>query len=102
MNKTVGPHSRLLFDYTTDAPVPVPTAEPASAPTPTNIIKSTVPVETLEGADDDAAFTKIVNRRWYERNKHIFPASAWENFEASKDYSKTVRRDAGGNVYFFS
>lgn len=21
---------------------------------------------------------KIVDRKWYERNKHIFPASRWE------------------------
>jgi len=24
---------------------------------------------------------KVVERRWYERNKHIFPASRWEIFD---------------------
>jgi protein FAM50 len=27
---------------------------------------------------------KIVERRWYERNKHIFPASRWELFDPTK------------------
>jgi protein FAM50 len=29
---------------------------------------------------------KVVERRWYERNKHIFPASRWEVFDPTKDY----------------
>lgn len=24
---------------------------------------------------------KVVERRWYERNKHIFPASRWETYD---------------------
>jgi protein FAM50 len=24
---------------------------------------------------------KVVERRWYEKNKHIFPASRWEPFD---------------------
>lgn len=31
---------------------------------------------------------KVVERRWYEKNKHIFPASRWEHYDPS------VRRDA--------
>jgi protein FAM50 len=27
---------------------------------------------------------KVVERRWYERNKHIFPASRWEVFDPQK------------------
>ena len=29
---------------------------------------------------------KVVERRWYERNKHIFPASRWEVFDPNADY----------------
>ncbi|KAH7054428.1 XAP5, circadian clock regulator-domain-containing protein [Macrophomina phaseolina] len=56
----------------------------------------------LEGYNDDPALTKVVDRRWYERNKHIFPASIWEEFDPNKDYSKGVRKDALGNSFFFS
>ena len=27
-------------------------------------------------------------RSWYDRNKHIFPASRWEPFDPTKDYSR--------------
>lgn len=30
--------------------------------------------------------TQVVERRWYERNKHIFPASRWEVYDPNKDY----------------
>jgi protein FAM50 len=56
----------------------------------------------LEGSDDDPTFTKVVDRRWYERNKHIFPASVWQEFDPEKDYQKEVKRDLGGNAFFFS
>jgi len=29
---------------------------------------------------------KIIERKWYERNRHIFPASQWEVFDPAKDY----------------
>ena len=29
---------------------------------------------------------KVVERRWYERNKHIFPASRWEIYDPNKEY----------------
>jgi protein FAM50 len=57
---------------------------------------------SLEGAGDDPNYTKVVDRRWYERNKHIFPASVWEEFDPTKDYTKGIRRDAKGNAFFFS
>ena len=28
---------------------------------------------------------KVCDRRWYERNKHIFPASRWEIYDSSVD-----------------
>ena len=29
---------------------------------------------------------KVLMRSWYERNKHIFPASRWEPYDATKKY----------------
>ena len=31
---------------------------------------------------------KIVERHWYERNKHIFPASRWEIYDPQKKWDK--------------
>lgn len=41
---------------------------------------------TIEKEDSHAG--KIVLRSWYERNKHIFPASRWEPFDPAKTYEK--------------
>ncbi len=59
-------------------------------------------LSTLEGADDDPIETKVVDRRWYERNKHIYPASTWQEFDAEMDYSSQIRKDMGGNTFFYS
>ncbi|SMR61745.1 unnamed protein product [Zymoseptoria tritici ST99CH_3D1] len=56
----------------------------------------------LEGFEDDPNMTKVVDRRWYERNKHIYPASTWEEYDATRDYSTGVRKDKDGNNMFFS
>ena len=56
----------------------------------------------LEGYTDDPTITKVVDRRWYERNKHIFPASAWTEYAPDKDLSKVQRKDTEGNAFFFS
>lgn len=45
--------------------------------------------------------TKVVDRRWYERNKHIYPASTWQNFDPEMDYANQVRKDGGGNTFFY-
>lgn len=58
-------------------------------------------IDTLEGAADEPTRTKVVDRRWYERNKHIYPASTWHEFDPEKDYATEVRKDNGGNTYFF-
>jgi protein FAM50 len=60
----------------------------------------TVPDEDLEGFTDDPKTTRVVDSRWYQRNKHIFPASTWVEFDPNKDFSKTLRRDAAGNTFF--
>ena len=36
---------------------------------------------------------KVVLRNWYERNKHIFPASRWEPFDPTKTYEKYTYSD---------
>ncbi|KRZ62759.1 Protein FAM50 -like protein, partial [Trichinella nativa] len=33
---------------------------------------------------------KVVLRSWYERNKHIYPASRWEPFDPNKKYERNV------------
>ena len=46
---------------------------------------------------DESHPGKIVERRWYERNKHIFPASRWEMYDPSvqREGSYTIH---GGEV----
>ena len=31
---------------------------------------------------------KVVDRHWYNKNKHIYPASRWEAFDEAKQYEK--------------
>lgn len=35
---------------------------------------------------DESHPGKVVQRHWYERNKHIFPASRWEVYDPAKEY----------------
>ncbi|KAJ4390181.1 hypothetical protein N0V93_007655 [Gnomoniopsis smithogilvyi] len=112
MNKTLGPGNVRLFNFSAEAPTRAavshngdPDAE--SPPNPLSSAKGginakKVDINTLEGVDEDPTFTKVVDRRWYERNKHIYPASVWQEFDPEKDYTSEVRRDTGGNTFFFS
>ncbi|KAL9126500.1 MAG: hypothetical protein Q9217_004464 [Psora testacea] len=113
INKTLGPNEKPLFDYAStldiqDFHVPSVTDEDfdplslPSQPKARNNGQVTAADNRLEGVNDDPNFTKVVDRRWYERNKHIFPASVWEEYDPGKDYSKGVRKDAEGNAFFFS
>ncbi|OBT74799.1 hypothetical protein VF21_06453 [Pseudogymnoascus sp. 05NY08] len=114
INKTLGPNKRLLFDYSAEAPpdtTPVPTTSdeipenynPLSRPSNNkSTTTAAIPIADLDGANDDPTFTKVVDRRWYERNKHIYPASVWQEFDPEKDYQTEVKRDVGGNAFFFS
>lgn len=40
---------------------------------------------------DESHPGKIVDRRWYEQNKHIFPASRWELFDPARQRSEDQR-----------
>lgn len=45
---------------------------------------------------DESHPGKVVERRWFDRNKHIFPASRWEIYDPAKTYgSYTIH---GGEV----
>ena len=36
---------------------------------------------------DEAHAGKVLERHWYDKNKHIFPASRWEVYDPAKDYA---------------
>ncbi|EGF81292.1 hypothetical protein BATDEDRAFT_24147 [Batrachochytrium dendrobatidis JAM81] len=42
---------------------------------------------------EDSHAGKVMERSWYENNKHIFPASRWEVFDPHKDYGKYSIKD---------
>lgn len=114
MNKTLGPGNFRLFNYSAEAPPLPPAKAPSGAdddaedPSASALSKGginkkdLIDINSLEGANDDPTFTKVVDRRWYERNKHIYPASMWQEFDPEKDYTSEVRKDTGGNTFFFS
>lgn len=41
---------------------------------------------------------KVLMRSWYERNKHIFPASRWEPYDPTKTYDKYTISDKGSKT----
>ncbi|KAF9763398.1 hypothetical protein IL306_003134 [Fusarium sp. DS 682] len=108
MNKTPGPDGEPVFKYSAEPPRKPEAAgdadssDPLVASTSKAVANAPPDINTLEGADEDPTVTKVVDRRWYEKNKHIFPASMWQEFDPEKDYGKEVRKDAGGNTFFFS
>ncbi|KAI1748413.1 XAP5-domain-containing protein [Xylaria castorea] len=110
MNKALGPNGTVLFHYDAEVSRPRPEQpmadrDQAPAPLTATPLASGVTqtrVDSLEGASDDPTWTRVVDRRWYERNKHIYPASMWRDFDPEKDYQNEVRRDLGGNTFFYS
>jgi protein FAM50 len=47
---------------------------------------------------DESHPGKVVTRAWYERNKHIFPASRWEVYDAHKVWGRYTIAGEGGAV----
>ncbi|KAG2176429.1 hypothetical protein INT43_005669 [Umbelopsis isabellina] len=43
---------------------------------------------------DESHAGKVVERSWYEKNKHIFPASRWEVFDPEKNYGQYKIKDS--------
>ncbi|KAF4554797.1 XAP5, circadian clock regulator-like protein [Elsinoe fawcettii] len=110
LNKVTGFDGVEMFPYSAEptmaTPATVVNAAPAGGlniPGQKPLVEakpeSAYPDANLEGHNDDPALTKVVDRRWYEKHKHIFPASIWQDFDPVKDYSILVRKDASGNVY---
>ncbi|KAK9321941.1 XAP5, circadian clock regulator-domain-containing protein [Lipomyces orientalis] len=54
----------------------------------------------FDSPDEDIKRSKVVHRTWYEKNKHIFPASIWQEFDPEVDYSTLVLRDSQGFVLY--
>ncbi|KAH8130636.1 hypothetical protein FP744_10003778 [Trichoderma asperellum] len=114
VNKSTGPRGLRLFDYSAEAPI----AKASTSTDPDPDLSSGVlmtaaakaaaararqpDISTLEGFGEDPTLTKVVDRRWYERHKHIYPASTWQEFDPEVDYSSQIRKDTGGNTFFFS
>lgn len=46
---------------------------------------------------DESHPGKVVDRHWYEKNKHIFPASRWEMFDPTKQRSVEQKYTLHGN-----
>ncbi|KAK1251229.1 hypothetical protein MKX07_005784 [Trichoderma sp. CBMAI-0711] len=112
VNKTTGPGGKRLFDYSAEAPIR-PSSTDGSDGTSGGVLvtpaekaaaaKARQPdISTLEGYNEDPTLTKVVDRRWYERHKHIYPASTWQEFDPEMDYSTQIRKDNGGNTFFFA
>ena len=89
---------RLLFDYSGTVKEEGPASEETVLRDPKKEERE------LEGRNDDASYTKVVDRRWYEKNKHIFPASTWKEFKAGKEFEEIAkgRKDVEGNAFFYS
>ncbi|KAL9051803.1 MAG: hypothetical protein Q9162_005797 [Coniocarpon cinnabarinum] len=80
----------LLFDFSVEPP---------------KTHEDDLPHSELEGADHDPNLTKVVDVKWYQSHKHIYPCNRWEWFDPhdpDKDYgyASTARRDAHGNSFF--
>ncbi|KAK6332235.1 hypothetical protein TWF696_002956 [Orbilia brochopaga] len=93
VNGTVGPHGKL-FDYPSALTLKDGKIDSGAAKDKDG--------KKDERPPDDPTLTKVVDRRWYERNKHIFPASMWETFDPNRDYANMIRRDKCDNSFFFS
>jgi protein FAM50 len=120
-NQTTTYNNTRLFTHSADptpaTPVRLLKGSPSGTTTPTSesshlktaeqrrdelLANPSIPDSELEGSTEDPSMTKVVDRRWYERNKHIYPASVWEEYDPKKDYSNNTRKDGQGNNYFFS
>lgn len=112
VNKVQG-HNGLLFDFSPEPTAGTPAHldtngaiprdfNPLVRPGKKKDQTGTVNNNNLEGANDDPNLTKVVDRRWYEKNKHIYPASLWTEYDSTKDYSSGFRTDAQGNAFFFT
>ena len=98
-NRTPDPfrEGKVLFDY--EGPMTLTKREEQEQP-----LLRIPGQEKLEGHDHDPAYAKVVDRRWYEKNKHIYPASTWKEFKQGEDFDGVGggRKDGEGNAFFFT
>ena len=95
-NKVADPSEpgRPLFDYKDTASLSDDKKDP--------LMLRRTQDEKAEGHGDDPSRTKVVDRRWYEKNKHIYPASLWCEYKTGKNGEEKGRRDVEGNTFFFA
>lgn len=98
-----GSHGKL-FDYTMlpTRATPVPKDTLFYKGVFTELLAQSSPKAPLEGADHNPELMKVVDRQWYNKNKHIYPANIWKEYDFSGRDQKGVRRDKEGNSFFFS
>lgn len=105
-NKVKDPtrEGQLLFDYSGTTAKREQSGEEVEAEEASLLRVPGQEQQKLEGYNDDPGLTKVVDRRWYEKNKHIYPASVWKEYKAGKEFEESAkgRRDALGNAFFFS
>ncbi|QIW99115.1 hypothetical protein AMS68_004633 [Peltaster fructicola] len=108
LNNTNGYHGPLFplsAEPTTATPSKLESTDTPALTTASGPVVPSLPQypdQDLEGFTDEPTLTRVVDRRWYEKNKHIYPASVWEDFDVQRDYSKGGRKDRDGNQMFFS
>ena len=111
INKYKGFKGEVVFDFSDRPTAATPEVlddeeQPAGYNPPYKSDKKnahpSTPDDEIEGYNDDPKFTRVVDSRWYQKNKHIFPASTWVEYDANKDFSKFQRTDASGNAFFVS
>ncbi|KAL3614004.1 hypothetical protein CASFOL_042078 [Castilleja foliolosa] len=51
-------------------------------------------VNKARGKSGPSHAGKVVERHWYEKNKHIFPASRWEIYDPTRKWERyTIHGD---------
>lgn len=53
-----------------------------------DVVEDVRVVDDATKEKEDAHAAKVCDRRWYERNRHIFPASRWEVYDPTKKYDR--------------
>lgn len=53
-----------------------------------DVVEDVRVVDDATKEKEDAHAGKVCDRRWYERNRHIFPASRWEVYDPNKKYDR--------------
>ena len=54
--------------------------------------------------ENEAAIGRVILRSWYEKNKHIFPASRWEAFDpvTMMNVDELTRKQTQADVDYYA